>query len=45
MIGWNNIGHFRELSINEGYLNHEMEANIPHTNSPSLGVVHKNPIE
>ena len=45
MVGWNKIGHFRELINYRELLNHVVELNDPHTNSPQLHVVHKNPIE
>ena len=45
MVGWNKIGHFRELINNRELLNHVVELNSPHTNSPALHVVHKNPLE
>ena len=45
MIHWNKLGHFRELSYYNEPLNHAMEVNSPHTNSPQLYVVQNNLIE
>ena len=45
MVGWNKIGNFRELSNYRELLNHVMEVNNPHTNSPQLHMVHKTPLE
>ena len=40
MLGWNNIGHFGELSNHKEFLNH-----VGKVNSPQPHVVHKHPIE
>ena len=45
MVGWNKIGHYRELSNHRELLNHAMEVSNPHTNSPQLHMVHKTPLE
>lgn len=43
MVRWNKIGHFRGLNNYKQFLKHVIEANSPHTNSPQIHMVHKNP--
>ena len=45
MIGCKQVGRVRELSNYREPLIYALEVNSPYTNTPSMHMVHKNPIE